>query len=369
VGLNNAFSRPSMGMAAPAAQSPPAHDTMRYTAVIDDLKQRLRKEGEKKQGLENQITRLNQTLASVKNEANAKLRALQSDLGALQATEAKLRKEVAARPVVKETKGAFENQVQATLEAEAAEARVAEAGAKLATLEKRSTELGAEVDLLKAHRAAALGAVAPKDGSLSEEAVEKLLAKAGKAAKRLQELSERRDALKDEAERFNALAESRRADAAAARRDAALAAESMAEAAAEASRAQTKELSGQLKDAHAELGRVNALVADAQTALDVAQSAAHGGNVTGATVPARALHAFEDTALARAAARSRFAIGTPAPLAFDCPTTIGAQGAADAQGQAMVDAVIADLTLFFTNSIAESAQRALPKTPSITASA
>ena len=151
------------------------------------------------------------------------------------------------------------------------------------------------------------------------------------------------------------------ADAAAARRDATLAQAETAEAASEAAaaRTQTKEIEAQLVDARAELERVSAEVAAAQTDKEVAASARRGA-VSGAEPPRRALHAFEDTPLARVAALSRVAVGTPAPLAFDCPVDIGVTGPVDQAGQAMVDAVLADLQVFFTNSIAESAQRAQP---------
>jgi chromosome segregation protein len=304
---------------------------------------------------------MQQTLASVKSEANAKLKALQADLGTVQASEERMRKELAAKPAVAETAGAFEQQVKATLEAEAAAGRVAEAEERLAAAEARHKELKVEVDMLQAHRAAAVSAMAPKDGSLSEQGVEELLKKVSQAAKRLETLENRREALKDDVDRFGALAEARRADAAAARRDATLAQAETAEAASDASaaRTQTKEIEAQLVDARAELERVSAEVAAAQTDKEVATSARRGA-VSGAEPPRRALHAFEDTPLARVAALSRVAVGTPSPLAFDCPVDIGVTGPADQAGQAMVDAVLADLQVFFNNSIAESAQRAQP---------
>ena len=348
----------------PFARQPPTaptNDAMRYTAVIDELTGRLRKESEKKAALEHQITRMQQTLASVKSEANAKLKALQADLGTVQASEVRMRKELAAKPAVAETTGAFEQQVKATLEAEAAAGRVAEAEERLAAAEARHKELKVEVDMLQAHRAAAISAMAPKDGSLSEQGVEALLKKVSQATKRLETLENRREALKDDVDRFGALAEARRADAAAARRDATLAQAETAEAASDAAaaRTQTKDIDAQLVDARADLERVSAEVAAAQTDKEVALSARRGA-VSGAEPPRRALHAFEDTPLARVAAVSRVAVGTPAPLAFDCPVDIGVTGPADQAGQAMVDAVLADLQVFFNNSIAESAQRAQP---------
>ena len=350
---NNPFGR------QPAAA--PTNDAMRFTAHIDELTGRLRKEGEKKAALENQITRLQQTLASVKSEANAKLKALQTDLGTVQASEEKMRKELAAKPAVTESKGAFENQVKATLEAEATAVRAAEAEERLAAAEARHNELAAEVDVLKAHRVATLGSCAPKGGGLTEEAVEALLKKAAKATKKCEGLENRKEALKDDVARFTALAETRRADAAAAQRIATVAQAETTEAAADASaaRALTKEVEAQVADTRAELERVGADVAAARVEQAIAASASRGA-VSGAHPPRRALHAFEDTPLARVAALSRVAVGTPLPLAFDCPVDIGVTGPADQAGQAMVDAVIADLQVFFTNSIAESAQRAQP---------
>ena len=65
---------------------------------------------------EPQITRLQQTLASVKSEANAKLKALQTVLGTVQALggEAAQGRSPPSRPSPP-SKGAFENQVQAAL--------------------------------------------------------------------------------------------------------------------------------------------------------------------------------------------------------------------------------------------------------------
>ena len=347
---NNPFGR----QPAPVATS----DSLRYTAVIDELTGRMRKEAEKKVALENQVTRLQQTLASVKSEANAKLKALQCDLCNVQASEGKLRKELAVRPALAETKGAFESQVQAALEADVSAARATDAEKRVAEAEVKHAKLLGEVKVIEAHRTAAIGAVAPHDGTLSEAGVADLLARAATAAKRHERAQERLDAVKDDVQRFSALAESRRGDAASARREAIIAQAETAEAATDASAARdlAKEMHLQVDAARTELAKVRAEIAVATNERQVASNATRG-LVTGASAPGRSLHTYEDTPLARVAAMSRVAVGTPCTLDLDCPLTIGTTGPVDAPAEAMVNAVVLDLQQYFQNSIQEHTHR------------
>lgn len=311
---NNFFKRT---VAGGTAQS--AGDVLRLTAAVDDLNQRNKKLTEVKSQLEVHVRRITAALGQERSNACSRMKSLKIEVEQAQEVELKLRSELATRPAVKAVDpDKFSMSVRAALEQEDADARVAEANAKVVELSERCQALDAEVKLMHERKVADLAAQ-----TVSVDDAEALVAKATEAQARLLELEGHHGVIQDSISHLEALRTSRHEEIEVA--DQALTSVSEATAASLADSAAAK---AQVQTLLLEHGEVAGKIASMNCKLDAMNAdAGHVGHaaigVSGAAAPTGMLGKIDTTMTSRVHELSSCSGGGVAfHFAHDCPIEI-----------------------------------------------
>ena len=352
---------PTLRASAPAAlpsnffaKAATGNDSMRLTACVEDLTQRLRKAMDAKVQLESQVTRLNGALVQERSQTQQRLAALKTEVATVQDNEMRLRTELAQRPAVREVDThKFATRVRSALEQEETNAKVADAEARLGALVKRADSLTAEVKLLESRKADALAAT---ESALSQEEMDDLVAKAATAQAAAIEAEDRRMAIEDDIARFSAMRDVCQQETADA--EAALLKANEATAAAVVDESAAKQ---QLREMLLEHGNVAEKVAYMEKQLEGLSTAAVAPTtfgVSGAHAPERNIEAL-GSPMAQVTAAGCCGDGVAYHFKHDAPLNICSiapdPSATDATNQ-MVTALVSDLQAYFQSSAADHAK-------------
>lgn len=354
----NFFSKPHPTGSKESAES------MRLTAVVDDMAQRLRKATDAKVQLEAQMQRVAAQLAQERNSAASKLTSMRSEMKVVQDSELRLRGELAQRPAVKEVDTAkFSSRVRSALEAEETNARVADAEARVASLTKRHESLSVEVKLLEGRKD---GALAEQASALSAEEVEGLVQKAAAASAQLTAREDARASVEDDIQRYTALCDAHKDDAKKAQL--ALFKANEATAAAVADEAAAKQQCC-IKQAEVDgLGSKMDRLKDELATLSTVASAPTTFSVTGSGAPERKANPFGTTS-AQVEALACCNMGVPYHFGHDAPIGVAhISGAAeDPTMDGMVQALVGDLQLYLQQAAADHAKIGRPPVAAVVA--
>jgi len=323
-----------------------SHDTMRLTAVVDELTQRLRKVGDAKTTAETQLARTGQALTTERQAHAAKIQAMKSEMATVQDMAMGLRSELAQRPAMREVNPLqFDSRVRFALEQEETNARVADAESRVAMLLKRAEGLTAEVKIMEGRKHTHLSEA---NSELSEDEIEALVQRAAEAQTKLAAAEDQKAAIQDSIDRLTALRDAHReeADVAATQLAQANLATTQSVTDSHAARRQVKDL----LDEHDEVKRALEVKRAEIAALSVARPMA-SFTVTGAEAPKRRdLLVVTDTA--KVESFSCCSTGLPFHFAHDAPLNITAATGATPQGDeimdTMVNALVSDLKDYFT---------------------
>jgi predicted nucleic acid-binding Zn-ribbon protein len=345
----NFFSKPMVtGMSTSSAES------MRLTAVVDDLTQRLRKSIEAKTQLEGQVTRLNGALVQERSAAQQRLSALKTEVATVQDSEMRLRSELAARPAVREVDtNKFATRVRSALEQEETNAKVADAEARLGAVSKRHESLVAEVKLLESRKAEALEATS---SALSAEEVDELVAKAAIAQESMRQAEDVKAGVEDDIARFTAMRDAHNKEMQEAETALFKATEATAAAVVDESAAKQ-----QLVDAKAEHANMTEQVEQLtrhMSGLSAASTAPTTFSVTGAHAPGRNMAAF-GSPMAAVEALGCCGVGVADHFKHDAPLNICAlapNASDDSPTNLMVTALVSDLQAYFQSCAADHAK-------------
>ena len=331
-------------------------ETMHLGAVIDDLTQRLRKASDARSALEGHIQRINAAFERERRQSGAKIGALASEVSTLQDNELKLRSDLAQKSMAKELDEArFQSSVQAALQVEETNARVADSEAKLLALKKEHASLTEEVRLLKdrkcqateaARDAAALDAQNQQDAP-TREAMDALRAEAVALKVRGRAAFERQ-AVRCSPTRLDPALQSEIEKHAAAQHEHA---QSLLDA--EAKLVESRSHVAEMRAREEEAGRrVACMQTEMQAVHDELDSVKLASttlsfNVDGAMPPVRHEDAMRSLA-AQTESQTGVHTGVPFHFAHDAPIDIGARRPDEGTAtDAMVQALIADLQLCF----------------------
>jgi predicted nucleic acid-binding Zn-ribbon protein len=342
---NNFFSKPvNAGVSSNTAES------MRLTALVDDLTQRLRKTNEAKATLEGQVTRLNGALVQERSAAQQRLSALKTEVATVQESEMRLRTELAQRPAVREVDTQkFATRVRSALEQEETNAKVADAEARLGAVVKRHESLAAEVKLLESRKADALAATA---SALTVEEVEELVARAATAESAMRDAEDRKATLDDDIARYTAMRDAHQremldAETALFRANAATAAAVVDESAA-------KQQLVDVKLKHENVVEQVSQLSKEMEGMSAASKAPTTFSVTGACAPAHNDAVFSSP-MAQVAAAGCCGHGLGYHFNYDAPlniTAIAPDPHGDQETNKMITALVSDLQSYFQTSAA-----------------
>ena len=329
-------------------------DTMRLTAVVDELTQRLRKMSDAKTTAETQLARISQALTNERSANGSKMQAMKSEMSTVQDQAMSLRSELAQRPAMREVDPAkFGARVRSALEQEETNAKVADAESRVGMLLKRAEGLTAEVKLLEGRKHDKL---AEANAALTEEEIDVLVHRAAEAQTLLSAAEEQKESIQDSIDRLTAMRDSHRADTvvAAAEMEAANRATTTAVADSHAARRQVKDLLIEHEEVAASLEAKRVEI----SALGKAHPAEY--TVTGAQAPAR-----RDPCIATTAAQvdnlSCCSTGVPYHFAHDAPINIASMASTGAtfgedDMNGMVNALVTDLKSYFQFAAADHAK-------------
>lgn len=343
---------PSNFLSRQTVASKESNDTMRLTAVVDELTQRLRKVGDAKTTAETQLARTGQALTTERQAHTAKIKAMKSEMATVQDMAMGMRSELAQRPAMREVNPRqFDSRVRFALEQEETNARVADAESRVAMLLKRAEGLTAEVKIMEGKKHTHL---AEANSALSEDEIEVLVQRAAEAQVKLQAAEDQEAAIQDSIDRLTALRDAHReeGDVAATQLAQANAATSNAVTDSHAARRQVDDLLNEHDEVKRSLEAKRVEIA----ALSVARPMAF--TVTGASAPKRRDHLVV-TDSAKVDAFTCCGTGIPYHFAHDSPLNITAStGATSGDGEmdSMVTALISDLKGYFTFAADEHAR-------------
>jgi len=342
--LNNFFAKP-----VGAGGGKEAGDVLRLSAVVDDLTQRLRKTTEVKAQLEGQMQRINAVLLQERQNATARIQSLKNEVSAVQESEGRLRSELAVRPAVKEVHAnKFQSSVRSALEQEEANARVADAEARVAQLARRSEALGAEVRLLEERKGAGLAGSA-----VSSEEVEALVARAAEAQAKLSEIEDLHAVVEDSIVHLEAVRDARREESVAADAKLFKANEATATAVADAAaaKAQVKELMLEHGSVAGKVVGMKEKLAGMHLAVDTPRT-----ETSGAAAPVGMLGKIGASPQQVVDALSCCGGGVGFHFAYDCPTGVtgvhvpASVGLGEPSPDGMVNAIVSDLKAHWQNA-------------------
>tara|TARA_Y100000389_G_C17469320_1_gene528789 strand:- start:4364 stop:5674 length:1311 start_codon:yes stop_codon:yes gene_type:complete len=337
--------------AAATQGSNASSESMRLTAVVDDLTQRLRKAVEAKNALEGQVTRLSGALNQERSAAQQRLQALKTEVATVQESEMRLRTELAARPAMREVDTAhFATRVRSALEQEETNAKVADAEARLGAVNKRYESLTAEVKLLEGRKADALAATS---NALSQDEVDELVAKAAAAETTLREAVDKKATLDDDIARFTAMRDAHIAEMKDAESSLFKANESMAAAVVDESAAKQQLID--VKTEHANMSEQVAQLAKQMEGLSAASKAPTTFSVTGEHAPERNLAAL-GSPMAQVEVASCCGDGVAYHFKHDAPLNIcniAPDPTSSNSTNDMVTALVSDLQAYFQSSAAD----------------
>lgn len=334
-GLTNFFSKTVNG---PVSQS--VGDTLRMTAVIDDLSTRNKKLAEVKNQLEGKVQRISSLLTQERSSAASRLQALKLEVHQAHEAEIKMRSELAIRPAAKEVDTTkFNASVRSALEQEETNARVADAESRVVSLTNRYETLSTEVKLLEERKVVGVAAQSP-----SADDVEALVAKATQAQARLAELEGHHAVIQDSITHLEALRTSHHDEA----RDAAQALDLVNKTTADsvADSVAAKEQVRALKVEHDDVaGKIATMKHKLQGMGPVATP--HVTEVLGAAAPAGLLGRIDSSSAALVDSLSCCSRGVAFHFAYDCPiavtTTPTGVGTSEMATEAMIQAIVSDL--------------------------
>ena len=333
---------PSTFFSRQTAASKESADTMRLSAVVDELTQRLRKMSDAKVTTETQLARTGHLLSTERQAHAAKVEAMKSEMSTAHEMAMSLRSELAQRPAIREVNSSkFGARVRSALEQEETNAKVADAESRVSMLLKRAEGLNAEVKLLEGKKHTHL---AESNAALTEQDIQALVKRAADAQSSLQDTEERKSSIKDDIDRLNALRDAHREEVgvAATQLEAANAEISSATIDADTARREVLDLLKEHED-------VVKSIESKRNTLDSLEHAAV--QVTGATAPApRNPLIVSDMAKVETFACCH--TGLPYHFEHDAPLNITAATETSPHGEesmdGMVNALITDLKSYFS---------------------
>jgi len=339
---------------APAICSGQTGDTMRLSAVIDDLNSRLRKSNDAKTQLECQVQRINTALGQERSSTSARLSALKAEMALVSDSENRMRAELASRPSVKEVDtNRFMSSVRTALEVEDTNARVADGEARVSQLTKRAEALAAEVRVLEERKGNELSA-ATQASAISASEVEDLVTQAAQVQSKMSVLEEKRLGLEDDIARFTAMRDAHLEEMKQAELSLFKANEATATAVAD-SVAAKEQVNDTLEKHTFTKAKVVALEARLGSLSTI--EAAPSFSVTGAMAPGRLGNIITSPAASVDAMASGH-LGIAYHFNHDAPigiTNISSNQQSDAATDSMVTAVVSDLQSVFNFAAQEHA--------------
>lgn len=289
-------------------------DTMRLTAVVDELHQRLRKMRDAKTTTDAQMARISQVLANERAANISRIKAMKSEMSAVQDQTMSLRSELAQRPAVREVDTTkFGARVRSALDQEETNAKVADASSRVSMLLKRAEGLAIEVQLLEDRK----HGLADTNATVTDEKVEALVQRAAEAQTLLSAAEEQKKLIMDGIDKITAIRDAHRINtkAAALELNAANIATNTAVADSNAARLQVRDL---LSEHEALVSSIEAKRIEI-TALGKARTVEY--TVTGAQAPARPNPCIA-TIAAQVDNLSCCSTGVPYHFAHDAPINI-----------------------------------------------